>query len=90
MTMLLGIGAENHKKHRLGSSLKLSLQLMENIMTKTILGTPWRPKQWRVLLQDGVEEIRKVSLSNSTTHQFMTGVLPLVDAIFQHTDNKDV
>jgi hypothetical protein len=30
-----------------------------------LLGSPWRLKQWRVPLNVGADEIRKVSLSNS-------------------------
>lgn len=86
--MLSGVGAEIHQKHRPGSSLQLYLQVVENIVTKTILGTPWRPKQWRVPLKDGADEIGKISLSNSTTREFMTGVMPLVESIFQHMDDE--
>jgi hypothetical protein len=88
LTMLLGVGAEIHQKRRPGSSLQLYLQVVENIVTKTILGTPWRPKQWRVPLKDGAYEIGKNSLSNSTTHEFMARVMPLVETIFQHMDDE--
>ena len=88
LTMPLGVGAEIHQKRRPGSSLQLYLQVVEKIVTKTILGTPWRPKQWRAPLKDGADEIGKISLSNSTNREFMTQVMPLVETIFQHTDDE--
>jgi hypothetical protein len=76
------------KRVGLGHHYNFFLQVVENIVTKTILGTPWRPKQWRVSLKDGADEIGKISLSNSTTREFMTGVMPLVESIFQHMDDE--
>jgi len=55
--MLLAIGAEVLQKHRLGSSLKLYIEQVENIVCKNILGTEWRPKQWRVTMKEGAEEV---------------------------------
>jgi len=89
LTMLLAIGAEVFQKHRPGSSLKLYIEQVENIVCKHILGTEWRPKQWRVPMKEGAEEIGKVSLSNSTTGEFITGLGPLIDFIFQHPDDSD-
>lgn len=90
ITMLLAIGAELFQKHRSGSSLRLYIERVESIVCKIILGTQWRPKQWRVPMKEGVEEIGKVSLSNSTTREFMTGLAPLIDFIFEHPDDTEL
>ncbi len=40
-------------------------------------------------MKEGGEEIAKVSLSNSTTPEFMTNLDPLIDFIFQHLERND-
>jgi len=90
LTMLLAIGTEVvFQKHRLGSSLKLHIEHVENIVCRNILGTECRSKQWRVPMKEGAEEVGNVLLSNSTTCEFLTGLGPLIDYIFQHHNETE-
>jgi hypothetical protein len=90
LTMLLAIGAEMFQKWRVGASLKMYLEHVEPIVRTAILGTPWHPKQWKVPMKEDGDEIGKVSLSNSTTCAFMSGVAPLIDFIFQHEEDIEL
>jgi hypothetical protein len=90
LTMLLSIGAETYQKRQVGAALKMYLEQVQQIVRTVILGTPWRPKQWKVPLTEDGDEIGKVSLSNSTTREFMSAVAPLIDFIFQHEDDIEL
>jgi hypothetical protein len=90
LTMLLSIGAEIYQRRRAGASLDGYVQEVQRIVQTVILGTEWRPKQWRAPMKEKGNEIGKVSLSNSTTRDFMSGVLPLVNYIFSHPEDIEL
>jgi len=87
LTMLLSIGAELYQGRRAQESLKGYNSSVEDIVSKQILGTHWRPKQWRVPMKEGGLELSSVSLSNSKTRTFMTALEPLISFIFNHPDD---
>lgn len=70
----------------MGATLKDYIKEVENIVSKQILGTQWRPNQWKVPMKEGGEELSSVSLSNTKTRTFMTSLDPLIHFIFQHPE----
>lgn len=90
LTMLVVIGAERYQLRRLGAFLDDYVMHVELIVRTQILGMQWRPKQWRVPMKESGDEIGKISLSNSTTREFTTSVVPLVDFIFQHPEDIEL
>jgi hypothetical protein len=88
--MLLSVGADHYQQHRGGASLDGYVKEVQRIVQTIILGTEWRPKQWRVLMKEKEVEIGKVSLSNSTTRQFMSNCYPLIDYIFSHPEDAEL
>lgn len=87
LTMLLSIGVELYLKRRVGANLNSYIAEIERIASRVILGTQWRPKQWKVPMKENGEELASISLSNTKTRSFMTEIQPLLDFIFQHPDD---
>jgi hypothetical protein len=90
LTMLLSVGADHYQRHRGGASLDGYVKEVQRIVQTIILGTEWRPKQWRVPMKEKGDEIGKVSLSNSTTRQFMSNCYPLIDYIFSRPEDAEL
>jgi len=90
LTMLLSIGADLYQRRRGGASLDGYVKEVQRIVQSVILGTEWRPKQWRVPMKEKGDKIGKVSLSNSTTREFISNCYPLIDYIFGHPDDMEL
>jgi len=87
LTMLLSTGAKLYQERRSAGNIAEYIAQVERIVSTRILGTQWRPKQWRVPIKENCQEIASVSLSNTKTRQLMTCLEPLIDYIFQHPDD---
>jgi hypothetical protein len=87
LAMLLSIGANLYQQRRAASNINDFIAQVESIASTVILGTEWRPKQWRVPTKENSQEIASVSLSNSKTCTSMTLLEPLINYIFQHPDD---
>jgi len=66
LTMLLSIGAKLYQERRSAGNIAEYIAQVERIVSTRILGTQWRPKQWRVPIKENCQEIASVSLSNTT------------------------
>jgi len=65
LAMLLSIGANLYQQRRAASNINDFIAQVESIASTVILGTEWRPKQWRVPTKENSQEIASVSLTNS-------------------------
>ncbi len=86
LTMLLAIRAELFQQRRVGASLKMYVAEVGQIASRAILGSQWRPAQWKVLMKENGEELAKVSLRNTKTRTFMNALDTLINFIFQHPE----
>jgi hypothetical protein len=66
LTILLSIGANLYQRRRATSSIQNYIEEVERIASRVILGTEWRPNQWRVPLTEN-QELASISLSNTKT-----------------------
>jgi len=87
LTMLLFIAEELYQRRRIASSIEDYIKEVERIASRVILGTEWRPKQWRMTLKENDQEVASVSLSNTKMRAFMTLLQPLIEFIFQHPED---
>lgn len=90
ITVLLAIGAERFQRQRGVKSLSRFANNIQHIVNTRILGSPNRPKQWRVPLNDAGDAVNKVSLSNKKTRLFIDNIIPLVEYIFQAPEDVEV
>lgn len=90
ITILLSLGAEKFQRQRGVKNLSRFAANIQHIVNTRVLGSPNRPKQWKLPLCDAGDSVNKVSLSNKKTRLFMDNVICLVEYIFSAPEDAEM
>ncbi len=88
ITVLLARASEAYQKRNTRGLQCFAARIQEIVNTR-ILGTVYRPKQWKMHLGEKNDTVLKVSLSNKKTRQFVENIGVLIDYVFDHPEDAE-